>query len=142
MPKIEFGASEMQPMSPCSADAHLSDSEVQDHGPRDDDEVDRSDKENADTNSCPSILSKSECADEIFVVSTNIVAITKSQLTSGSSPRYMFIVEVKWSNGHQSYIARDHDDIFRYHCWLLDTFRDEAGHSKSARQIPLLPGLF
>lgn len=139
MPKIEFGTSEMQPMSTSCADANndacLHDDANQEYGPRC--EIVGSDIE---TDSLDNRIDV-EYGNEACVVSTNIVAITKSQLTSGSSPRYMFVVELNWSDGHTSYIARDHDDFFRYHCWLLDNFRDEAGYAKSARQIPLLPGL-
>ena len=137
MPKIVFGTSEMQPMSPCSDDESLHDN--QECGPRGENVV--SDIETADMDKCESHCDDVKYENEICVISTNIVAITKLQLTSGSSPRYMFVVELKWSDGHMSYIARDHDDFFRYHCWLLDNFPDEAGHAKSARQIPLLPGL-
>ena len=77
-----------------------------------------------------------------WVQITRIVGINKVQFTSGSAPRFMFIVELKWSDENVSYISRDHDDFFRYHCWILDTFKKEAGLSNHPRIIPFLPGLY
>ena len=145
MPKIEFGASEMKPLNPShvNGDAILQDAVHESNGPTFDiSALDPTDEEMTDVDSSQSMLERSDSYDHQSVVSTNIIAITKTQLTSGSSPRYMFIVKLKWTDGELSYIARDHDDFFRYHCWLLDTFREEAGHSKSSRTIPLFPGLF
>lgn len=78
-----------------------------------------------------------------WVKATRIVGINKVQFTSGSAPRFMFIVELKWSDDNVSYISRDHDDFFRYHCWILDTFKKEAGLSSNhPRIIPYLPGSY
>ena len=143
MPNLKFESLEMQPKS-MYGDAIMHTANADN---RPNDSVVNSTNETADIEKSQAVGNKSGCDNENCVVATNIVAITKSQLTSGSSPRYMFVVELKWSDGHASYIARDHDDFFRYHCWLLDTFKEEAGYSKSGysksgRQIPLLPGLF
>jgi len=136
MPNLKFESLEMQPKSVYGdANVHAENADI-----RPKDNAVNSTNETADIEKSEAVGNRSGCDNENCIVTANIVAITKSQLTSGSSPRFMFIVELKWSDGHTSYIARDHDDFFRYHCWLLDTFQEEAGYAKSGRQIPLLPG--
>lgn len=117
MPKIVFRAEEMKPVLMIGTDA-------------------------AETASQHEVKEVTERPiTQEYVVAARILAIKKWQLTAGSSPRFMFIVQVKWTDGHVSYISRDHDDFFRYHSWVLDTFHAEAGHLGESRTIPDFPGL-
>lgn len=116
MPKIVFRAEEMKPVLMIGTDA-------------------------AETASQHEVKEVTERPiTQEYVVAARILAIKKWQLTAGSSPRFMFIVQVKWTDGHVSYISRDHDDFFRYHSWVLDTFHAEAGHLGESRTIPDFPG--
>ena len=81
---------------------------------------------------------------EKYVVKVRVLGIREMKQTSNSvwrsSSRFMFVIELTWSNEDITFICRDHEELFTYHCWLLDTFTTEAGHNGSKRTIPLLPG--
>ena len=144
MPKLEFGSLEMTPMYNVSADNERRKEEL-DSPTRiitnDLHEFDVTMPEADEPTKLEEIPLTESDESTRHVKKSRIIGINKVQLTSGSAPRYMFIVKLDWDDRTVTFINRDHDDFFRYHCWVLDTFKREAGHGDDPRTIPMLPGL-
>lgn len=51
---------------------------------------------------------------------------------------FVFVLEVRWSNGFVGVCRRTHEQLFEFHCRLLDTYPEEA--VKETRTLPMLPG--
>jgi hypothetical protein len=50
-----------------------------------------------------------------------------------------FVMEVRWSNSFVGVCRRTHEQLFDFHCGLLDTYPSEA--VKESRTLPPLPGV-
>lgn len=73
------------------------------------------------------------------LVSGSVVSVDERE-TNGRS-RFIFELNLGWSDGSDSIIFRGYQDFFDFHCQLLDSFPDESGNIKgSERIIPFLPG--
>lgn len=51
---------------------------------------------------------------------------------------YDYVMEVRWSNSFVGVCRRTHEQLFEFHCGLLDTYPSEA--VKETRTLPPLPG--
>ena len=145
MPKIEFGDFEMAPV--VEGDKARVEMEGNKQATQNcpEEELDSttttSDATISETEEAVDMEQASLLQSERSVRQTKIVGIKKIQLNTRSSARFMFIVELQWSDAKKTFICRDHDDFFRYHCWLLDNFKLEAGFDDKPRTIPYLPGM-
>ena len=55
---------------------------------------------------------------------------------------YVFVIEVTWTDGQKLRVRRNHNQLFRFQCRLLDAFPREAGQeNRDDRIIPFLPGV-
>ena len=68
-------------------------------------------------------------------------AVSEVQEREDTRSRYVFKLEISWSNGEITSCLRGYQEFFEFHCKLLDTFPCEAGSSKDGqRSLPFLPG--
>lgn len=68
-------------------------------------------------------------------------AVSEVQDREDAKSKYVFKLEISWSNGEITTCHRGYQDFFEFHCKLLDTFPSEAGDSKEGqRSLPFLPG--
>jgi hypothetical protein len=64
------------------------------------------------------------------------------ELRTAPRKTYVFVIEVTWTDGQKLRIRRNHDQLFRFQCQLLDAFPREAGQeNRDNRIIPFLPGV-
>lgn len=84
-------------------------------------------------------MARLDFADEpLRIASASVVGVLE-RLTK--SKRYVFQVDLEWSDGRKSTSYRRYSDFFDFQCELLSAFRKEAGLQKdSERIIPYLPG--
>lgn len=68
-------------------------------------------------------------------------AVSGVQERADRRSRYVFELQIGWSNGETTACYRGYQEFFEFHCQLLDRFPCEAGNSKEEeRSIPFLPG--
>ena len=68
-------------------------------------------------------------------------AVTSVIERAETKARFVFQIDVKWTQGPKTSCYRGYQDFFQFQCELLDTFPEEAGNIKgSNRIIPYLPG--
>lgn len=81
-------------------------------------------------------------AEESSVVYAQSATITEiREIPIKGKSKFLFILEVKWSNGLLSKVWRSYNDFFEFQCRLLDLFPEEAGTSRDCKRIiPFLPG--
>ena len=81
-------------------------------------------------------------AKDLSVVEVQSASVTEiREIQVKGKSKFVFIIEVKWSNGLPSQVWRTYNDFFEFQCRLLDLFPEEAGNSRDCtRIIPFLPG--
>ena len=73
------------------------------------------------------------------LVSGSVVSVDEREGNGRS--RFIFELNLSWSDGSESIIFRGYQDFYDFHCQLLDLFPEESGSIKgSERIIPFLPG--
>ncbi|KJE89378.1 hypothetical protein CAOG_00861 [Capsaspora owczarzaki ATCC 30864] len=71
----------------------------------------------------------------------SLAKIASAEQWTKPTKRWMFVIELVWSNNTATVIYRDYDAFFDFQCNLLDKFPTEAGSVKgTTRSIPYLPG--
>ena len=72
------------------------------------------------------------------VVAASLTSVEKS---AQNRRRFVFQVDVVWSDGRETSCFRGYSDFFEFQCELLTLFPQEAGGEKDCfRTIPYLPG--
>ena len=75
------------------------------------------------------------------IVYIRAVCVEKVHQRTHNTKRYVFQIDLEWSNGSYSSSFRSYNDFFEFQYELLDFFPMEAGKEKgSERVIPFLPG--
>lgn len=83
-----------------------------------------------------------EGEDVLYVQEAVVIGIQNSERSNRRRRRYLFDVQLTWSNSAISHSCKSYAELFEFHCALLDMFPKEAGQvPQSARSIPYLPGL-
>ena len=76
--------------------------------------------------------------DVVFITSATAVCVRERM---HSPKRFVYEIQVQWSNSHTTTCYRGYTDFFDFQCELLTTFPMEAGSVKgSERTLPYLPG--
>lgn len=73
-----------------------------------------------------------------YITSASVVAVLQRSL---GQKKYVYQIDVEWSDGNTTSCFRRYSDFFDFQCGLLNTFPKEAGLERdSQRIIPFLPG--
>lgn len=79
--------------------------------------------------------------DAVYVQEAAAIGVRESDRSNRRRGRYLFHVQLTWSNSTVSHSYKSYRELFEFHCALLDLFPKEAGQvPESARSIPYLPG--
>ena len=76
--------------------------------------------------------------DPVHVKTAAVVGVTERTL---NRKRFLFQIDLEWSDGNKTSSFRSYSDFFDFQCGLLTTFPREGGLEKGhERIIPFLPG--
>ena len=75
---------------------------------------------------------------EAYITSATVLSIQQRIL---NPKRFVYEIEVEWSNSLTTTCYRGYTDFFKFQCELIDMFPVESGLAKGAKRcLPYLPG--
>ena len=80
-------------------------------------------------------------SSHLWVASAAVVSVEEKDIEKKGKSRFVFQLDVNWSDDTKSVCFRGYQQFFEFQCKLLDFFPEEAGIEKgSQRTLPYLPG--